>query len=107
VGPTHDSAPTGAYVFRVILSKNQGTPWLQGSALFYVYHLDEFRRLPFPSWFLHPGLLKLGSWSALILEFSLGVLIWAKEFRYHLLALGVLFRKRQMNPRLTALLVSR
>jgi hypothetical protein len=35
--------------------------------------------------------LKLGSWSALALEFSLGVLIWVKEFRYVLLALGVLF----------------
>ena len=73
------------------LSKIKGAPWLQGTALFYVYHLDEFRRFPLPAWFFRPTLLKLGSWSALALEFSLGVLIWVKEFRYVLLALGLLF----------------
>jgi hypothetical protein len=71
--------------------KIRGAPWLQGTALFYVYHLDEFRRFPLPSWFFHPTVLKLGSWSALVLEFSLGVLIWVKEFRYPLLALGLVF----------------
>jgi Vitamin K-dependent gamma-carboxylase len=35
--------------------------------------------------------LKLGAWFALALDFSLGVLIWVKELRYPLLALGVLF----------------
>jgi hypothetical protein len=73
------------------LQKIKGAPWLQGTALFYVYHLDEFRRFALPAWFFHPTALKLGSWSALALEFSLGVLIWVKEFRYVLLALGLLF----------------
>jgi hypothetical protein len=36
-------------------------------------------------------MLKLESWFALALEFSLGVLIWVKETRYYLLALGLLF----------------
>ena len=40
---------------------------------------------------LRPAILKLGTWYAVVLEFSLGVLIWVKEFRYTLLALGVLF----------------
>ena len=71
--------------------KIKGASWLQGTALFYVYHLDEFRRFPIPAWFFHPIVLKLGSWSALALEFSLGVLIWVKELRYYLLALGLLF----------------
>jgi hypothetical protein len=56
-----------------------------------VYHLDEFHRFPVPSLFLRPTMLKLGSWMALALEFSLGVLIWIKELRYILLSLGVLF----------------
>lgn len=77
--------------FVAFLLKIKGAPWLQGTALFYVYHLDELRRFPLPSWFFHPVVLKLGSWSALVLEFSLGVLIWVKEFRYFLLALGLLF----------------
>jgi hypothetical protein len=46
---------------------------------------------PLPAWFFRPIVLKLGAWSALALEFSLGVLIWVKEFRYVLLALGLLF----------------
>jgi hypothetical protein len=71
--------------------KVKGAPWLQGTALFYVYHLDEFKRFPIPAWFFHPIVLKLGTWSALALEFSLGVLIWVKELRYYLLALGLLF----------------
>jgi hypothetical protein len=71
--------------------KMKGAPWLQGTALFYVYHLDELRRFPIPPWFFHPLILRLGSWSALVLEFSLGVLIWVKELRYLLLAFGLMF----------------
>jgi Vitamin K-dependent gamma-carboxylase len=73
------------------LLKMKGTAWLGGTALYYLYHLDELKRFPLPSWFFHPALLTLGSWGALLLEFSLGVLIWVKELRYILLALGVLF----------------
>jgi Vitamin K-dependent gamma-carboxylase len=73
------------------LIKIQGAPWLHGSALFYVYHLEELRRFPIPSWFFRPTVLRLGTWSALLLEFSLGVLIWVKELRYPLLVLGLLF----------------
>jgi Vitamin K-dependent gamma-carboxylase len=73
------------------LLKIKGAPWLEGTALFYVYHLDEFKRFPLPAWFLRPTVLKLGTWSALVLEFSLGVLIWVRQFRYVLLTLGLLF----------------
>lgn len=73
------------------LVKMKGATWLQGTALFYVYHLDELRHFPLPSWFFHPTVLKLGDWLALALEFSLGVLIWVREFRYALLAIGLLF----------------
>jgi hypothetical protein len=73
------------------LVKIKGAHWLDGTALFYVYHLDELRRLPLPSWFMSPVVLKLATWSGLGLEFCLGVLIWVKRFRYPLLGLGVLF----------------
>ena len=78
------------YVVTFLL-KIKGAPWLQGTALFYVYHLDELRHFPLPYWFFHSTVLKAGAWSALVLEFSLGVLIWVKEFRYVLLAIGLLF----------------
>jgi hypothetical protein len=71
--------------------KLKGQTWLQGTALYYVYHLDALKRFPVPAWLLRPTMLKLGSWSALALEFSLGVLIWVKDLRYILLALGLLF----------------
>ncbi len=77
--------------FVTFLMKIKGAPWLQGSALFYVYHLDELKRFPVPNWFFKPIMLKLGSWSALALEFSLGVLIWVRDFRYVLLTMGLLF----------------
>jgi hypothetical protein len=77
--------------FAAFCSKAQGAPWVQGTALFYVYHLDELHRFPVPSWFLQPIVLKLGSWAALTLELSFAVLIWVRDLRYYLLALGLLF----------------
>jgi hypothetical protein len=77
--------------FAFICWKVRGAPWVQGTALYYVYHLDELHRFPVPSWFLRPTMLKVGIWAALALGFSLGVLIWVRDLRYILLALGVLF----------------
>ncbi|HLX46627.1 MAG TPA: HTTM domain-containing protein [Bryobacteraceae bacterium] len=70
-------------------SKAQGIPWVGGTALYYVYHLDELRRFPVPAWLLHPAMVKLATWSALTLELFLGTLIWIVEFRYYVMALGL------------------
>lgn len=77
--------------FSAFCWKAEGVPWVEGTALYYVYHLDELHRFPVPAWFLRPTILKLGSWFALALEFSWGPLVWIKEFRYYILALGLLF----------------
>jgi hypothetical protein len=71
-------------------SKAQGAAWVNGMALYYVYHLDELRRFAVPDWLLHPAMLKLETWSALIIEFCMGALVWIVEFRYYVLALGVI-----------------
>jgi hypothetical protein len=71
--------------------KSMGAPWVDGTALYYVTHLEEVQRFPLPHWIQRPLILKLGSWFALALEFSLGVLIWFKEVRYPLLLLGLMF----------------
>jgi Vitamin K-dependent gamma-carboxylase len=76
--------------FAAFCSKVKSPLWLQGTALYYVYHLDAFKRFPVPAWFLRPTILKLASWSALVIEFSLGVLIWVRGLRYIVLALGLL-----------------
>jgi len=71
--------------------KSMGAPWVNGTALYYLNHLDEIHRLPIPGLFQSPIFTKVGSWLTLALEFSLGVLIWFKELRYPLLIAGVLF----------------
>jgi Vitamin K-dependent gamma-carboxylase len=71
--------------------KVAGAMWVQGTALSYIYRLDELQRFPLPSWFLNETLLKLATWFTLVLEFALGVLIWIREIRYYLLAIGFVF----------------
>lgn len=70
--------------------KASGSAWVNGTALFYVTHLDEIRRFPIPAVLQNPVLLKIATWLTLAIEFSLGVLIWFKELRYPILALGVI-----------------
>jgi hypothetical protein len=77
--------------FAGFVSKMQGNTWLNGTALGYVYRLDDLRHFPLPQLLMHPDLLALGSWFALGLEFCLGVLIWVPRLRYPLLAVGFLF----------------
>ncbi len=71
--------------------KLKGHAWLDGTALYYVIHTHDIARFPSPSWIQNAAILKLGSWFTLALEFSLGVLIWFRRFRYWLLFLGLLF----------------
>jgi hypothetical protein len=77
--------------FATFCWKLKGTAWMEGSALFYIFHLFELRRFPLPDLLLQPGILKLGTWSAMVLEFSLGTLIWVRRIRYKVLAAGLLF----------------
>lgn len=71
------------------LVKIRGEPWLHGTALFYIYHLDELQRFPVPAWLLRPTILRFETWLALGLEFCLGVLIWTRRLRYPILGFGV------------------
>ena len=77
--------------FSAFLWKIKGNTWRNGTALYYVLHLREIQRFPLPMWFQTWPVLRMGSWTVLLLEFSLGVLIWFRPFRYPLLLLGLLF----------------
>lgn len=77
--------------FTSFLWKLKGHAWLDGTALYYVVHFRQIQRFPVPDWIKSVALLKIGSWLTLVLEFSLGVLIWLKRFRYPLLLLGLCF----------------
>ena len=71
--------------------KMKGVTWRNGTALYYVTHLHELQRFPLPGWVQYPAVLRMGTWFTLVLELSLGVLIWFRPFRYPLLLLGLLF----------------
>lgn len=77
--------------FASFLWKIKGAPWLNGTALFYVFHIHAIQRFPLPAWVQYPWILKLATWYTLVLEFCLGVLIWFRPFRYPLLLLGLTF----------------
>lgn len=69
--------------------KTLGATWIDGTALYYVYQLDQFHRFPLPSFIQDPAFVRLQTWVTLATEFSLGVLIWVRELRYALLAIGL------------------
>ena len=70
--------------------KTQGQAWVDGTAVHYVHHLDQFRRFPMPAFFLDPFMVGFETWLTLAAEFSLGVLIWFRELRYKVLFAGLL-----------------
>lgn len=76
--------------FMTFWGKSQGPAWIDGTALYYIYHLEQFHRFPVPGFLQSLFLVRLETWFTLAVEFSLGVLVWFKELRYYVLALGVL-----------------
>lgn len=71
--------------------KLKGDHWLDGTAVYYATRLEDMTNLPVPFVLDNLILIKLMTWGTLILEFSLGTLIWVKEFRRPLIVLGILF----------------
>jgi hypothetical protein len=71
--------------------KSTGAAWVNGTAVYYLNHLSDYQRFPLPSWAEQTIFVKLGSWLTLVVEFSLGVLVWFKELRYPVLLGGLLF----------------
>ena len=71
-------------------NKSLGPAWIDGTALHYVNHLDQFRRFPVPAFFYDPLMVAAETWLTLAVEFALGVLVWFKELRYKVLLAGVI-----------------
>lgn len=70
--------------------KAMGSMWLAGTAVYYTSRIAEFWRFPVPYVFEHMWTIKLWTWGTLLVELSLGTLVWVKEFRYWVLLAGVL-----------------
>lgn len=71
--------------------KLKGDLWLDGTAIYYATRLQSMTNFPVPVLLDHLFLIKLMTWGALVLEFSLGTLVWFKEFRRPLIIMGLLF----------------
>ena len=68
-----------------------GPQWVNGMAVYYVVHLQEFRRFPLPSWlFDNLWVVRLATWGTLVIEFALATLVWFRDLRYPVLLTGLL-----------------
>ncbi len=72
------------------LVKSDGATWVDGTAIYYGLHVEGMARFPVPFLPDHLWAIQLATWATLALEFALGTLVWVRELRYPLLALGVL-----------------
>lgn len=68
--------------------KLRGHTWIDGTALYYVLHLSEFRQFAVPG-AENAAVIKCMTWSALAVELSLGTIVWVKRLRHWVLLAGV------------------
>ncbi len=68
--------------------KLRGHTWIDGTALYYVLHLSEFRQFAVAG-AENAAVIRLMTWSALAIEFSLGTIVWVRRLRYWVLLAGV------------------
>jgi hypothetical protein len=71
--------------------KLKGDTWFDGTALYYATRNESMANFPVPILFDSIPFLRLATWGTLILEISLGTLIWIKELRKPLIITGIIF----------------
>jgi hypothetical protein len=76
--------------FNAVLYKLAGTHWIDGTAAWYISHLDEFKRFPVPDFFHTLWFSQLATWSSLATEAALATLIWVRPLRRYVLLAGLL-----------------
>ncbi|MNJ96869.1 Vitamin K-dependent gamma-carboxylase [compost metagenome] len=72
-----------------VMFKMKGVYWADGTAVYIATRLDEFLKFSMPMILNNLLLIKLLTWGTLVVEFSLGTLVWVKELRYWVLLAGV------------------
>ena len=74
------------------IEKMKGEPWVDGTAMYYVFRLHDFYKLPLPQLITENlTVMKLMTWGVLVLEVLAPVLIWFRETRRATLALLLVF----------------
>ncbi|SEB24223.1 MULTISPECIES: HTTM domain-containing protein [unclassified Mycobacterium] len=73
-----------------VIAKLHGDTWQNGSAVSYTLRLDDMLLLPSPAWVSTSPLIgNAMTWGTLLVEFSIGVLVWNKRWRTRVLIAGV------------------
>lgn len=71
-----------------VIEKLRGHTWRDGSALAYALQLDDYQRFS-PDWLTaSPVVGALATWGTLIVELSVGVLVWNRRLRPYVLVAG-------------------
>ena len=77
--------------FQSFVAKLEGETWRRGTAVYWVTMVSDYRRLPVPAAMRASWWSRLATWGTLLLEFSLGPLVWMRELRYPLVAAAAVF----------------
>lgn len=79
-----------AYLYlNTALLKLPGEGWQDGTAIYYALNYLELRRFNFKFAFYYLWQIKLVTYSVLVGEFALAILVWWRKARYYVLAVGV------------------
>lgn len=73
------------------LYKICGSIWLEGSAVYYATRLTQYWRLDYPAFLDNALASRLLTWSTLVVEAALAVLLWIPRARYLMIVIGVAF----------------
>lgn len=73
-----------------VWAKVRGESWNDGTALVYSLNLDDLARFPVPDFVTESAVLaNLATWSVLLVELGIGVLVWIRPLRKWVLLAGV------------------
>lgn len=77
--------------FQSFVAKMAGETWRRGTAVYWVWMVSDYRRRLVPAAMRTLRWSRLATWGTLALEFSLGPLVWVREWRYPLVAAAAVF----------------
>jgi hypothetical protein len=77
--------------FQSFVAKLEGETWRNGTAVYWVWMVSDYRRWPVPAAMRTLWWSRLATWGTLALEFALGPLVWIRELRYPLVAVAAVF----------------
>ncbi len=75
--------------FRTVFWKLRGARWRNGTAAWYPINCDAYTRFKLPARLMSPFFIKVATWGTMVVELSLGSIIWIEECRFWVLAVGV------------------